>query len=392
MSRRSRNGNRMMSRFRVWAVGGDDHDLRIPFLRRLAELGFEVTAVGSGAPEPFARADVPYLHYPLHRFLDLLADVRSLRRLTALIRERRPDLVHGFDTKPSLLVPLAVTRAGIGHAIRTINGLGYVFSSHAPLALALRPVYRALQRHVAPRTAMTVFQNSHDLSYFQTEGMVRPGSCRLIPGSGIDIAQLRAAMPGPEQLARLCAELQLEGKTVVTTVARLTREKGILELLEAAAVLHRRHPDLLFLLVGPRESEGPFAVPAAAIDRHRDYVRALGPRRDVPALLALTDIFVLATYREGLSRVLLEAMAAGRAIVTTRVPGCTDLIRDGWNGFLVAPKESGELAQAIERLVECPPLRLEMGGRSASIVDGFSLERVVQEHADLYCEVMGRYC
>jgi glycosyltransferase involved in cell wall biosynthesis len=112
----------------------------------------------------------------------------------------------------------------------------------------------------------------------------------------------------------------------------------------------------------------------------------------VPALLALTDIFVLATYREGLSRVLLEAMAAGRAIVSTRVPGCTDLIRDGWNGFLVAPKESGELAQAIERLVGCPPLRREMGGRSASIVDGFSLERVVKEHADLYCEVMGRSC
>ena len=382
----------MMSRCRVWAVGGDDHELRIPFLRRLAKLGFEVTAVGSGAPEPFARAGVPYLQYPLHRFLDLLADVRSLRRLTALIGEQRPDLVHGFDTKPSLLVPLAVAQAGIGRAIRTINGLGYVFSSRAPLALALRPIYRGLQRHVAPRTAMTVFQNSHDLSYFQTRGMVRPGRGRLISGAGVDVAQLRAAMPGAEHLARLRAELQLEGKTVVTTVARLTRQKGILELLEAAAVLHRRHPDLVVLLVGARESEGPFAVPAAAIERHRDYVRALGPRRDVPALLALTDIFVLATYREGLSRVLLEAMAAGRAIVTTRVPGCTDLVRDGWNGFLVAPKAPGELAQAIERLLGCPPLRQEMGDRSATFVDGFSLDRVVKEHADLYDEVMGRPC
>ncbi|HET6521305.1 MAG TPA: glycosyltransferase family 4 protein [Geminicoccaceae bacterium] len=375
----------------VWCLGGEDSHLRIAFCRRLADLGFDVTAVGTGDAAPFVRSGVRYLRYRLDRFLDPLGDARSLDELAGLIGRHRPDIVHGFDTKPSLLAPLATARAGVGRAVRTINGMGYVFSSGSPLALALRPVYRVLQRRVAPRTAMTVFQNAPDLAYFERHRLVPPARSRLVPGSGIDVDGFLARLPGPARTERLRRELGLGGRRVVTTVSRLTRQKGIPTLLAAAGRLAPRHPDAVFLLVGPRDGEGPFAVPRAALDRHRPYVRALGVRDDVPALLALTDVFVLPTeYREGVPRALLEAGAAGCPVVATRMPGCTDVVRHGWNGLLVEPGDAAGLADAIGCLLLARPERRRvMGARGRALVrERFPLDGVARAYADIYEEVL----
>src|SRR5262249_51657015 len=135
---------------------------------------------------------------------------------------------------------------------------------------------------------------------------------------------------------------------VVVTVARLTRHKGIPTLLKAAALVHEHRPDVRFLLVGPRQGEGPFAVAEAEIARHAPYVLAIGQRPDVPALLGLADAFVFPTqYREGVPRSLLEAALAGVPIVATSMPGCTDVVRDGWSGFLVPPRAPRVLAAKI---------------------------------------------
>ena len=377
------------TRQKVWCLGGEDIHLRMPFFRKLAGLGFDVTVLGSGEAEPFARHGLPYIRYPLRRFLNPGADVRSLREIVRLVGAHRPDVVHGFDTKPSLLAPLATSRAGVGRAVRTINGMGYIFSSRSPAALALRPVYRGLQRYVAPRAAMTIFQNAQDRAYFEAHGLVALGRSRLIPGAGIDVDDFNACNLDSGAQARLRGELGLQHNTIVTTVSRLTRQKGIPTLLEAAARVAARHSEVVFLLVGPREAEGPLAVSASALERHAPYVRALGVRNDVPALLAITDIFVLPTqYREGVPRALLEAGLAGSAIVTTTMPGCTDVVRDGWNGLLVEPSDARALARAIITLLERPELRREMGQRSRDFVrEHFSLERVADAHAKVYEEV-----
>ncbi|MGO4816692.1 glycosyltransferase, partial [Cupriavidus sp. 2MCAB6] len=121
-------------------------------------------------------------------------------------------------------------------------------------------------------------------------------------------------------------------------VSRLTQQKGIPTLLEAASLVRKVRPGVRFLLVGPRESEGPFAVAQDEIDRQAPHVMALGARKDVPALLALAELFVLPTeYREGIPRVLLEAGLAGLPIVTTDMPGCSDVVTHHWNGLLVPP-------------------------------------------------------
>jgi glycosyltransferase involved in cell wall biosynthesis len=237
---------------------------------------------------------------------------------------------------------------------------------------------------------MTVFQNEEDLRCFTARGLVAPSRARLIPSSGIDVARFDAATPPPEQAARLRQELRLDGFKVVLCVSRLTRHKGIPTLLAAAAQLAGRRPDVRVVLVGPRETEGPLAVSLAALERHAPYVQVLGPRDDVPALLSLADVFVLPTeYREGVPRVLLEAGLARRPMVATRMPSCTQVVRDGWNGRLVPPRDAAAMARAIEALLLDTDSARAMGACGRDLVEReFSIERVATAYADVYTEAL----
>ena len=251
--------------------------------------------------------------------------------------------MQGYDTKPCLFLPMAARSADDPSIVRTICGRGWVCSSHSPLALAARPVYRACiaQQPDGLRPLclrwMTIrpILNRHRMT--GKNGLVIPAG-----GGGIDVEGFKRALaesPPPEQLRE---ELGLGTSPVIITVTRMIREKGIPTLLKAAALVHRLDaPTSSFLLVGPRENEGPHAVSQAEIDQHAPYVVSIGSRSDIPALLRFADVFAFPTeYREGIPRVLLEAALAGFPIVSTNMPGCCEVIRDGWNGFLSATTRS----------------------------------------------------
>ena len=367
-------------------IGGEDHSLRIPFLLALRDKGFRISAAGTGDPTPFARAGLDYHPFHFSRFVDPLADWTALKALSKLIAEVRPALVQCFDTKLNLLVPFAARDLRDVKVVSTINGLGWLYSSSSPMALGLRPVYRALQRLADRWTAVTVFQNRDDRTFFMRHRMVGRGGNVVIPGSGIDIERFEQAGATGASSAELRQALGLGASKVVITVTRMTRQKGVPTLLEAAALVHQHRPGVRFLLVGPRESEGPFAVTQTEIDRHAPYVLAVGPRSDVPALLRLADVFAFPTeYLEGVPRALLEAAVAGRPIVATTMPGCTDVIRDGWNGFLVPPRDPRLLAERILDLLRDRETAVAMGGRAAQLVrKEFNLEITVARYAAVY--------
>jgi len=368
----------------VLCVGGEDHALRIPFLSALRSRGFRVSAAGTGAALPFSKSGIEYHGYDFDRFGARIADRRAIGQLSQLVRGIRPDVVQTFDTKPNLLAPLAIR--GAVPVVRTINGMGWVFSSAHLKALAFRPIYLALQRLAARWTTATVFQNTADRRFFQRYHLLGNSADVLIGSSGIDVDAFQAAQKQAFSVARLRAELNLGDCEIVLTVSRLTVQKGIPTLLEAAAIVHAVRPGVRFLLVGPRESEGPFAVDQALIDRHAPYVTALGSRSDVPALLGLADVFACPTeYREGIPRVLLEAGLAGVPIVATRVPGCDDVVVENWNGHLVPERDPRALAAGILDLLQEPARARAMGERSIDLVRReFDLNVVADRYADLY--------
>jgi len=379
-------------RSHLLCIGGEDHSFRIPFLLALRDKGFRISTAGTGNPIPFERAGLDYHPFHFARFVDPLSDWAALKAISKLIADVRPALVQCFDTKLNLLVPFAARGFRDVKVVSTINGLGWLYSSSSPMALGLRPVYRALQRLADRWTAVTVFQNRDDQAFFMRHRMVGRGGDVVIPGSGIDIERFeRAGATGPS-LAELREALGLGASEVVVTVTRMTRQKGIPTLLEAAALVHQHRPGVRFLLVGPRESEGPFAVTQAEIERHAPYVLAVGSRSDVPALLGLADVFAFPTeYFEGVPRALLEAAVAGRPIVTTRMPGCTDVIRDGWNGFLVPPRDPRLMAERILDLLRDRETAAAMGVRAAHLVKTeFNLEITVARYAAVYEDLARR--
>jgi glycosyltransferase involved in cell wall biosynthesis len=372
-------------------IGGEDHHLRIPAMSALRDQGFRVTAAGTGDPAPFAQAGIDYRRFHFNRFVSPLADWAAVKSISKILVEVQPDLAQSFDTKPSVFLPLAARSTPGVLVIRTINGRAFLYSSRSPTALTLRPVYRVLHKIAARTAAATVFEIGDDLAFFERHGMAGKKPV-LIPGAGVDVDGFDRALtsgPSPTQLRQ---ELGLGDAEVVITVTRMTRQKGIPALLKAAAQVHEVRPNVRFLLVGPRESEGPLAVTQAEIERHAPYVKAIGPRSDIPSLLALANVFAFPTeYREGVPRVLLEAALAGVPIVTTTMPGCAEVIRDGWNGFLVPPGAPRMLAAKILDLLGNRENGRAMAGRATERVrKEFSLKNVVACQAALYRDLIDR--
>ena len=372
-------------------VGGEDHHLRIPFMLAMRECGFQATAAGSGDSTPFRRAGIDFRPFKFNRYMSPFADWTAIKALSTMLRELQPDLAQSFDTKPNLLLPLAARAVGHPAIVRTITGVGWVYSSHSALALLARPVLRALNRAAAQSTAATVFEIHDDQVFFDSHHMTGKNGL-VIPagGGGIDLEGFRRALVERPPAAQLREELGLGTSPVVITVTRMTRGKGIPTLLKAAALVHLARPDVRFLLVGPRESEGPLAVTQAEIDKHAPYVIATGPRSDVPALLGLADVFAFPTaHGEGVPRVLLEAALAGIPIVSTSMPGCCEVIRDGWNGLLVLPHAPDALAGKIVELLRDRKTAGIMAARAEELVaQKFSLQMIVSRYVAFYGELL----
>ena len=315
-----------------------------------------------------------------------------MKTLAGIVADVRPNIVQSFDTKPAVMTPFAARQAGGVLVVRTINGMGWLYSSRSPTALVLRLAYRMLHRLAARSTAMTIFQNRVDEAFFARHGMAAEEARRLVPGSGVDVEGFdKAVVAGPSP-AELRTTLGLGTADIVITVTRLTRQKGIPTLLEAAALIHRQRPEVRFLLVGPRQSEGPFAVSEEELDRHRPYVLPLGHRTDVPSLLRMADVFAFPTeYREGIPRALLEAALARLPIVTTEMPGCSDVVCDSWSGLTIAPRSPRLLANAILRLLTDRQAAHVMAARAADLVRReFSLGLTAARYATLYSELLER--
>ncbi len=307
---------------------------------------------------------------------ELLRDFVDLIRL---YRRLRPDLLHLVALKPMLLGGLAAKVLGMRRVILAVPGRGSVFSARGPLAAVRRRIAMLLYRLAYRRgESRVIIQNVEDRDYFLRRGVFSDKDVRLIRGSGADISRLQ---PAPEPA----------GTPVVVFASRMLREKGAAVFVEAARALKSRGVPGRFVLVGDPDPGNPHSHTRAELQAWADdgTVEWWGHRSDIGAVFAGCHIVCLPTvYGEGVPKVLIEAAACGRPIVTTDQPGCRDIVRHQHNGLLVPARDVGALAAALERLLKEPALRQQMGARGRALVEAeFSLDIVIRQTLEIYREL-----
>jgi glycosyltransferase involved in cell wall biosynthesis len=255
--------------------------------------------------------------------------------------------------KASIYGCLAAKLAGIGRRYSEISGLGYLFSSAAGLHRAVQSVGRLLLRTALAGNSMVFFLNPDDRDDFIARRILRPSSPTMVSnGDGVDLNRFAPA-PIPElPLAFLL-------------IARVQYDKGIAEYAEASRILRARHPNVHFRLLGPFDDH-PSAIERDVFQQwvKEGVIEYMGGTPDVRPFIAASHVYVLPSYREGGPISALEAMAMGRPVVMTDVPGCRYRVRDGDNGFLVPVRDPAALAAAMQRFIDDPALVARMGQRS----------------------------
>jgi glycosyltransferase involved in cell wall biosynthesis len=374
---------------RVVIIGGPDVDARLELMQRLRER-FTLSALGTepGLRERFAAAGFTYQHYRSQGLHSLAA----IGELVGLLRKLRPDIVHTYATRPSVWGRIAARLAGVPIIIGTLPGLGSLYASNSPRVRTLRALYQPLQQLACRISDRTIFQNSDDLRQFTSEGLINEGRTLLIPGSGVATEIFDPARISASERASVRAELGITpDEIMVTMITRLIRSKGVLEYTAAAQLLAtQRH--IRFVLIGPRDTQSVDRLSDNELETLQRAVIWPGPRRDIAAVLAASDIFVLpSAYREGIPRVLLEAASMGLPIVTTNTPGCREVVLHQENGLLVPVQNQERLADAITTLANDQPLRALYGQRSRQRARTmFDLTVIAQQTSALYSELIVR--
>ena len=348
-------------------------NFRGALIARMVAEGHEVIACAPDEePEVLARLaamGVRFHRTPMARAgTNPLHDARTFLHYARFLRAERPDVVVAYTQKPIIYGGLAARLLGRPRYFAIMSGLGYVFSGEAQQRRWLRAAVSRLYRGGVRRAECIFVFNGDDHREMQANGIVSPRQRVMqVPGSGIDVRHFAQA-PLPD------------GPFTFLMTGRLMRDKGVGEYVEAARLLRRKRPDVRFLLLTRPETENPTGYTADDLQQWREegLIELLSETRDVRPFLASAHIFVLPSYyREGLPRTILEALAMGRGVITTDMPGCREPIVPGINGLLVPPRDARALAAAMEQLADDPTLAQAMGkaARKAA-VDIYDVDKV----------------
>jgi len=311
--------------------------------------------------------------------LNPLREVYSFFQVLRAYRIEKPDLVHHIALKPIIYGGIAARFRGAIPSVNTVTGLGLVFTSSSPLMHVLRRILSTVLKWACrfPNSKVVV-QNEDDRELLMNQRIAPAEQLVVIPGFGVNTKQF---VPRPES----------EDTPVVMLPARMLWEKGVLEFVTAAKELRNRSIAARMVLVGAPDPFNKGCIPEVQLRAwaKSGVVEWWGQRDNMHEVLSQANVVCLPSYREGLPKVLLEAAACGRAIVTTNAPGCAHAVRNGENGFLVPVKDPQTLVTAISTLLQSPSLRRQMGaaGRKRVMCE-LSEEQIASQTLRIYAELM----
>ena len=358
---------------------------RLPIARAARDAGCEVVVATRADTHGDTITREGFRLIPLNMRRQSKNPIRELAAVLEIIniyRRERPDIVHHVALKPVLYGALAARFVGVSAIVNALAGLGYVFSSSQSRARILKRFVRAAFRALLNRqNSVVLLQNPDDRRMLIESKTILPERTALIRGSGVDIRRFR---PSPESA---------DAPVMVTLVARMLRDKGILEFVEASKLLRQQGIQFRAVLVGTPDPDNPTSIPVSQLEawQAEGLVEWWGQNNDIPGVWAQSHISVLpSSYGEGVPMSLIEAAACGRPIITTDMPGCREIVQHEKNGLLVPVKDSKALADAICRLIKNPDLRRQMGHEGRKLVEEeFAETIVVTQTLNLYKSMLG---
>ena len=263
-----------------------------------------------------------------------LKELQLLRYYQKLLHEVKPDIVLTYTIKPNIYGGMACARAGVPY-IANVTGLGTSIENPGMLQRIVLRLYRAGLK----KARVVFFQNEGNRHFFEEHGIVR-GKRELLPGSGVN-ANYHAFAPYPEDTEAL----------VFSTVGRIMRDKGCVELAVAARRVKQKHPEVRFRLIGSFDEDCPVQLREAIASGVLEHIEN---QRDVRPFYAESHAIIHPSYHEGMSNVLLEAAAAGRPVLASNVPGCRETFDEGVSGMGFEPRNVDDLVRAIEQFIALP--------------------------------------
>mgnify|MGYP000459688563 FL=1 len=357
---------------------------RLPIAEALLAKGFEVF-IGYGElrgadPKLLEQRGFKVDFIPMQPGgLNLLKDLKTLYYIWVFFKRVEPDIVHLITIKPYLYGGIISRLCGVQGLITAVSGLGTLFVNKdlksKLIRLLLYPIYKLAFNHLNQKI---IVQNKDDLKVLVNWGVLNLSKVKLLKGSGVKLENFtNLDEPG--------------GTPVVCFAARLLRDKGVYEYVSAVRLLKERGIKAEFLLAGDLDINNPTGLKLKDLNKIRDegYVKIIGYQKDIATLYAKSHIICLPSYREGFPKSLIEAAAAGRAVVTTDVPGCRDAIIPNKTGLLVPIKDSQKLADALQWLIENSKERIAMGKAGRNFAEKeFKIEKIILNHLDIYQDIL----
>jgi N,N'-diacetylbacillosaminyl-diphospho-undecaprenol alpha-1,3-N-acetylgalactosaminyltransferase len=382
---------------RIALVANQDEILyrfRMPIVRELVGRGVEVFAITPpGAYIDRIEANgAKFIPWHVSRSgRNPIAELASIARLAGILRTTRPGIVQSFHAKPNIYAPIAARIARVPVVVESVTGLGYVFTDGGGTGrAALKRLMFLLYRLSGALSSKVTFQNTDDIEILRTGHGIVSRKTQFIPGgSGVELDVFNPDAFSDDQRREMRASCGIDPEApVVLMVGRLLLDKGVREFAEAARLVKSTWPEVMFVLVGPRDTGNRRVVPQELLDEWSGdgTLLYLGQREDVPALMAMSDIVAAPSYyREGVPRVLLEAAAMAKGLIATDMPGLRDVVSHGENGILIPPRDAGSLARAVMELLRDKDLRSQYGLASLERArKEFDSRKVVVAYVDLY--------
>lgn len=344
---------------------------RMDMMKDFQRFGYDVYALGNECEddwkEKFQEHGIMYEKIDVERNgVNPLNDLRALMTIRTALKRISPDKIFTFQAKTIIYGGIAANQLGIKEVYPLIAGMGSVFLKDDLKTKIIRKIMVAEYKFAMRNSQVVFFQNHDDEKIFKDNHIITSQDVVMIPGSGVNCEKF-VPQPMPEKLGFLC-------------ISRLIRDKGVYEYLEACRVIKNSYPDVRCLLVGPYDSN-PSAINPEELKPYIEEgtIEYFGEQEDVRPFLRQCNVFVLPSYREGTPKTNLEAMASGRAIITTDAPGCRETVVDSENGFLVPIKNVEEIVNKMKIFISNPGLASAMGKVGREMVESKFDVKLVNE-------------